>query len=153
MLFRSLGFTPDTTGPICRIRKDDVLIDIMPSDPNILGFANRWAESAIKHAQVMRLDDNHDIRVTDAPHFLAMKVEAFIGRGEGDYLLSHDLEDVVSLVAGRETLVSEMGHAPRELQEFVADFVRSNFANLSDAIQAHLPPDEASQAQIGRAHV
>ena len=60
------------------------------------------------------------VRVADAPSFIATKLEAFLDRGGGDYLSSHDLEDVLSVVDGRAELVAELGRAPPELRAFVA---------------------------------
>ena len=60
------------------------------------------------------------MRVADAPSFVATKLEAFLDRGGGDYLSSHDLEDVLSVVDGRPELAAELGKAPQELRSFVA---------------------------------
>ncbi len=36
--------------PICRWRLSDLVLDIMPLDEKVLGFSNRWYESAIRNA-------------------------------------------------------------------------------------------------------
>ena len=41
--------------------------------------------------------------------FLASKLEAYRGRGADDPYLSHDLEDVVAVIAGRPGCVEERG--------------------------------------------
>lgn len=40
---RALGFSPDMRpeAPICRWKIGDLILDLMPTDENILGFANR----------------------------------------------------------------------------------------------------------------
>ncbi len=42
-----------------------------------------------------------EIRIVTAPYFLATKLDAFRGRGKGDYFGSNDLEDIVAVVDGR----------------------------------------------------
>jgi hypothetical protein len=40
---RNLGLAEDSTSNvICRWRKGDLLIDVMPTEERILGFSNRW---------------------------------------------------------------------------------------------------------------
>lgn len=40
---RTLGLTEDTTpgAPLCRWRRDDLIVDVMPADGHVLGFSNR----------------------------------------------------------------------------------------------------------------
>src|ERR1700728_3120795 len=59
------------------------------------------------------------IRLITAPLFLAAKLEAFRGRGGGDYYASHDLEDVIALIDGRAELVGEITASTGELREFL----------------------------------
>ncbi len=51
---------------------------------------------------------------------LATKLEAWNGRGCGDHLRSHDLEDVILLVDGRSEITDEIAAAPDDLRAFVA---------------------------------
>jgi len=60
------------------------------------------------------------IRLVSAAAFVATKLEAFAGRGNGDFMSSHDLEDVLNIVDGREELADEMGAAPTQLRQAVA---------------------------------
>ena len=55
-----------------------------------------------------------------APVFLATKLEAFHGRGKGDYLFSHDLEDLMAVVDGRASLLEECRLSPPELRNGLA---------------------------------
>ena len=54
--FRQLGFKHDTTAdaPICRWRYRGVEVDLMPADPAILGFANRWYRSPLPRPNRLR---------------------------------------------------------------------------------------------------
>lgn len=96
-------------------------LDVMPIDEKVLGFSNRWYESALVEARTVRLRTGLDIRLITAPYFLGTKLDAFEDRGRGDYLESHDLEDVLSVVDGRPEIIGEMARAPASLRKFVAD--------------------------------
>ena len=60
-----------------------------------------------------------DIRIASAVAFLAMKWEAFGSRGAADPMSSHDLEDLISVVAGRAGIVAEIRAAPEEIRRYV----------------------------------
>jgi len=79
----------------------------MPLDEKILGFSNRWYRAAMEAATMHHLLRDLEIRVVTAPYFLATKLEAFRGRGRGDFLASHDLEDLIFVIDGRSTIVDE----------------------------------------------
>ena len=101
-------------------------LDVMPVKEDVLGFSNRWYESAMRSATPVALREGLSIRLITAPCFVATKLDAFRERGKGDYLASHDLEDVLSVVDGRPELVEEFRQADRELRNYVA----SVFVNL-----------------------
>jgi len=42
------------------------------------------------------------------PYFMACKLAAFRSRGEGDYLVSHDMEDIVAVLDGRPEVVKKL---------------------------------------------
>lgn len=90
------------------------------------------------------------IQVIRAPVFLATKLEAFAGRGQGDYLFSHDLGDVVSVVDGRDSLAVECREAPAELRDYLGERFRALLSSraLMDALPGHLPADAASQERL-----
>lgn len=118
---RRLGAHEDDSdgAPLCRWILDDVVVDVMPVDSSILGFTNRWYRRALATARTHRLPDGTDIRVLDAPHFVATKIEAFQGRGSGDFLASKDLEDILTVVDGRAELVEEIEATDPDLRAFL----------------------------------
>jgi hypothetical protein len=61
-----------------------------------------------------------------APLFLATKLEALRGRGSDDLPMSRDLEDILLLLDGRQTLVEEVADAPAGIVEYLA----KEFASL-----------------------
>ena len=67
------------------------------------------------------LPSGRSIRVITAPFFLGTKMEAFRGRGKMDFQASHDLEDFVAVIEGRDTLLREIAESPIELQHYLAE--------------------------------
>lgn len=151
---RQLGFTPDLSpaAPICRWRSGELLLDLMPTDPAILGFTNRWYGDALKQAINLTLPGGSTIRTLIAPHFLATKFEAFHGRGKSDYWASHDMEDIVCLIDGRAEIVAEVINCDSELRPYLqAEFAILNADPIfAEAIAGFLPGDPISQARAPR---
>ena len=149
---RNLGFTEDTSegAPLCRWQNGAIRLDVMPLDEAILGFSNRWYKAALESAQEYQLEQSIRIRVVTPTYFCATKIEAFKGRGKGDYLSSHDLEDLVAVVDGRPELVTELRSAPGEVRMHIAEFVGQLLKTDSfiDALPGYLLPDQASQSRI-----
>lgn len=128
-----LGWQPGSMvvqgDPLCRFRKGKLTVDVMPTDPTVLGFAGRWARDAIPHAELHSVGQ-WTVKVISAPFFLATKIEAFLDRGNGDYLASHDLEDLVIVVDGRPGIMDEVGVAPGDLREFLAEKLGDMWSRL-----------------------
>lgn len=80
---------------------------------------------------------------------MATKLEAFKGRGRGDFLGSHDFADVIALVDGRDELVGEIEGADADLRLYVANEVAGLLAadRFLDGIFGALRPDAGSQAR------
>jgi hypothetical protein len=150
---RSLGFSEDASedAPICRWVHKKTILDVMPLDEKTLGFSNRWYKAAMESAVTRRIAEDIEIRIVTAPFFVATKLEAFKGRGRGDIFGSRDLEDLVALVDGRETLVEEIRAETPELRSYVQSEVRGLLAKPAflDALPGFLLPDAVSQARIG----
>ncbi len=150
---RELGFSQpidDDTQIICRWEIDDIKVDIMPTDESILGFSNRWYSDAIKTAQEIQLGDKLRVKLLTAPYFLATKLEAFRGRGKGDYLASHDMEDIITIIDGRPELIDEIRASSHVLRKYLAtEFTKEMGSDdFREAIPGHLLPDESSQARL-----
>lgn len=120
--FSALGFSRDmaSEAPVCRWTYGGIQVDLMPTDPTVLGFANRWYDLAVRTSTSMTLPNGTIIRLISAPAFLATKFEAFADRGRGDLLASHDMEDIVNVVANRARIVEEVRAAPPELRQCLA---------------------------------
>lgn len=121
---RSTGFTEDTgaEAPICRYRATDIpdlLLDVMPTDPNILGFSNRWYPQALTAAKPYKMA-GETIQLVIPGYFLATKFEAWLGRGNGD-IFAHDMEDIVFVLEHRPTVAEELEHASPELKTYLGE--------------------------------
>lgn len=151
---KARGFREDTdeAAPLCRWRGDNVILDLMPTDPNILGFGSEWYEQARENAVKFILPSGKEIALITAPYFLITKLDAFAGRGKGDYMQSHDIEDIVAVVDGRPELIGELEAAGAELKSELASrfSVLRQDARFIDALAGHLAPDQASQARLPR---
>ncbi len=151
---RKRGFTHDMSeeAPICRWLYDSLQLDLIPSVPGILGFHNRWYTYAVESAQEAKLPSGASIKLITAPAFVATKLEAFKGRGAQDYLASHDLEDIITVIDGRAPLLDEARATPSELRQYLAEQVRAllEIPDFLDALPGHLPGDPASQAKLPR---
>lgn len=105
----ALFITDPITLEDVRLTNDvDLIVDFMPDDERILGFSNRWYAQGIETAVSHPLTGELEIKHLTAPLFIATKLEAYRGRGGDDPLGSHDLEDVVIVVDGREELLAEV---------------------------------------------
>lgn len=150
---RATGFREDAaSGVICRWRHPgtSLVLDVMPADPSILGFANRWYRDAARTAATRVLSGGVRVRVVSPPYLLATKVEAFLGRGRGDLLASRDVADVIALFDGRPELPGEVAAADPALRAYLARHLADVAppGRAGDVISAHLPPDGASQARV-----
>jgi predicted nucleotidyltransferase len=141
---RAVGFREDSRprAPICRwVSPDGEMLDVLPVQPALIGFSNSWYEIAFASASPIEIAPGLVIRIPSAAAFLASKCAAFADRGRADVLGSHDLEDLVALVAGRPSVLDELRAAPPEVAAHVAgvfaDFLRDPRAD--DAIGGALP--------------
>lgn len=98
-----------------------------------------------------QLSPDLEIRLVTAPSFLATKIEAFKGRGRGDFYASHDLEDLVFVIDGRSTIVEEVQTEAPLLREYLRTEIRGLLTTpgFIDALPGYLLPDAASQARLG----
>lgn len=149
---RQRGFVNDISkdAPICRWRIGAVTVDVMPTLEDILGFSNRWYPLALATAERALLPSGTAIRLVTPPVFVATKFEAFADRGNNDYLFSHDLGDLISVIDGRDEFIDECRRVVEELKDYLRKWMRRLLATPAflDALPGHLPGDAASQARL-----
>ncbi|MGI8945799.1 MAG: hypothetical protein ACR2GL_06125 [Thermoleophilaceae bacterium] len=119
---RQCGLTEAIDEPvICRWRSRDpeLLFDVMPTDPRILGFSNRWYPAAIADAKEVTLASGARIRAARPTLLVATKLAAWNGRGRGDLLRSLDIHDVLTLIDARPELRDEFTRADPDVRGYV----------------------------------
>lgn len=149
---RQQGFVEDQSeeAPMCRWVADGVVLDIMPTEPHVLGFGNEWYRLALETAIEITLSSGARIRRVTAPCFLATKLGAFENRGEGDYVMSRDMEDLVAVIDGRPGIVDEVTDCDATLRRHLGERMTTLLDDLrfTEALPGHLPGDAASQARV-----
>lgn len=117
---REIGFQNDiTSGVICRYQIQGIIVDIMPTDPSVIGFSNRWYPEGFSNAVNHVLDDQTTIRIFSLPYFVASKWEAYKSRGKNDYRTSKDFEDLVYILENADDFEEQMRNAPEHLKAYL----------------------------------
>jgi hypothetical protein len=124
--------------PLCRWQRQDLILDIMPTEPSVLGFSNSWYKSGIATAIPHTLPSGQQIWIFSIAYLLASKIEAFQGRGNRSFYGSHDFEDIVLLLDGCPTLEAEVDNADATVKAYLVDWFRTELANLKTYAPAHL---------------
>lgn len=149
---RQQGFLDDMQnhGPICAMNLGALRVDFMPDDPQILGFGNRWYVDALRTATPYRITQDIEIRLVHPVYFIATKLEAYLGRGNNDPLGSQDIEDILTLLDGRENLAAELKQAPAQVQQYIGKQLRNllNDRNFEFAVQSASSHDAAREDLI-----
>jgi hypothetical protein len=149
---KKIHFREDTRegAPTCRWVKEDTVLDVMPLDEKVLGFTNKWYKPAIEAAEEREILPGVTIKVISSPYFCATKLEAFDGRGAGDYLASHDLEDIITVIDGRTEIIEEISRAPEDVRNYISGKITGLLKNeqFLDALPGYLLPDDASQGRM-----
>ena len=149
---RASGFKHDMTqgAPKCRWLVDGIMVDVMAASGEASDWPSKWFPEALAHALPVKLSAICSANVVTAPFFIATKLEAFSDRGERDFYGSHDLEDILTVLDGRATVLEEIGNSPDVLRKYLSDWF-SDLISEADFIQClpgHVPPDSASQERV-----
>jgi hypothetical protein len=150
---RARGLTEDQKNGIIRRwhhRGSGLILDAMPARAGILGFENRWQAEALPHAIERELPSGARIRAVSPPYLLPTKLEAFKGRGRGDFLGSRDFADIVALLDGRAELTTEVAAVPGDVQRYLGEEARRllDTPRLLDGLAGAMRPDAASQERV-----
>jgi predicted nucleotidyltransferase len=148
---RQAGFAHDTRqgAPMCRWLYRGLTIDIMPADGGFMGLNTAWFKEALESAITMQIGGS-TLKIISPVAFIASKLAAFGDRGKGDYFGSHDLEDLMTVIDGRKSIVEEIAAAPKPLRSFIVRSVRDLHQDsvFQEACPGFLPPDDASQRRL-----
>ncbi len=125
--------------PICRYAFEDVLVDVMTTCPDAMGFSDPWYPEAFATAKLTKLPNGLKIRAIRSPLFLATKFNAWRDRAKGDYY-AHDMEDIIAIIDGRTELLDDIKRSSQEVQTFLAESFAQSLADqrFLDAIPGHM---------------
>ncbi|NIM48600.1 MAG: hypothetical protein GTN62_02690 [Gemmatimonadales bacterium] len=114
--------------------------DLAPAGQHAGASGNPWDEIAVATAVEAMLEPGFAIRHASAAAFLALKWSAYHDRGRDDPLNSHDLEDVLALIASRPSIAREAVEAPTQLRAYLAQQAEAFLANryAEDLLAGHL---------------
>lgn len=139
---RLQGFVHDVaSGVICRWNYQGLTVDVMPTDPAILGFGNPWYAPGFTQAQRYVLPDHTTIRLLSPVYFLGTKLVALRDRGWADLRVSQDLEDIVHLVDNRTELLAELAQAEDWVRTYIQEQLRALLGHpvFAEALSWTLP--------------
>lgn len=148
---RSLGFEActDEGAPVCRLVISGIRVDVMGSTDTAIGPTNRWYAEAIAGAEVHGVASDVEVLAISPIYFIATKLEAFRSRGGGDYVESHDMEDILTVLAGLPSLRTKVARAGSGVALAVRDELSSLVARegFLEAIWGHFEGDAPGQAR------
>ena len=147
---RQKKFQNDTStgAPICRWIFDGIVVDIMPDDPNILGFSNQWYKAGIKHRIKHQISETISIYIFPVEYYLSTKFEALQSRGGADLRGSSDLEDIVYILNNTTDVVRSIKSSPdwsvkNYLQKAFQQLL--NEPNIAEIIECTLSSEEQNR--------
>jgi hypothetical protein len=140
---RERGFSqrPSVTAHIHRWwSRDDDAFDLVPCGAHPGGSGQEWDRLALEESIAVDLGDGVQVRIASPPAFLALKWAAYRDRGVGDAFASHDLEDILALLASRPTVAEEVAGSTGRLRDMVAAETATflKVEELDDLLAGHL---------------
>jgi Nucleotidyl transferase AbiEii toxin, Type IV TA system len=127
--------------PLCRWRYQDLILNIMPTDSEVLGFSNSWYLPGMEAAIPYTLPSQQTILLFSLPYMLAAKIEAFLGREQESFYTSHDFEDIVLLLDGCPSLELEIERADFMVKTHLQVWLEASRNDLQLYGPAHLSPE------------
>ena len=149
---RKAGFKHDTSAgaPICRWMVDGCLVDVLPKDSAALGMNSKWFPEVLREAQLRDIGMGCKTCIISPALFLATKLEAFKDRGQGDYLLSRDLGDIITLVDGRASIIDDVSSSLPSIRASISEGFSELLKNpyFREAVPEHLPAIQGSRQRL-----
>lgn len=140
---REKKFANDTSqgAPICRWIYKDILVDVMPTDSNVLGFTNIWYNEGVDNKITKTLPNGTEVFVFPPEYYLATKFEAHKGRGGNDLRQSHDFEDIIYIFNNCSDLLDNISNANTSVKAYLKEECQNLLNNngLTEGIESALP--------------
>jgi predicted nucleotidyltransferase len=116
-----------------------ILFDLVPAGEHTGGTGSELDALALRSPVVVTID-SVAIRHVSAATFIALKLEAYNDRGNGDVHASHDIEDVIALIASRPSIVDDVLAAEPMVRKRIASFAALLMASdiADDILTGHL---------------
>lgn len=150
---RALGWSEDASegAPRCRwVHPVGGTADVMTATDAGFGFSNRWYPGVMRTAVAVEVAPGVSVHLVSLPYWIATKVEAFVGRGKGDWVTSTDIEDLLTVVSTRADLVHVVECAESEVRDFLverfSEWVASVDRPLLRAAHAHFESTKDGRA-------
>ncbi|MFT6202795.1 MAG: hypothetical protein ACI9V1_001126 [Spirosomataceae bacterium] len=120
---RAAGFANETnSGVICRYVYHDIIVDIMPTSGEVLGFTNKWYEVGAKNTTPLTLSNGQNITLFQLLYFIGSKFEALKSKRHGsDYRLNSDFEDIIYLFNNRTTIENDITSAESNIKDYIIE--------------------------------
>ncbi len=142
---RSLGFENNST-MICRWNVNGIVVDIMPTDANILGFTNSWYQPGLENKIQIKLPSKKNIYIFTLPYFLASKFEALYNRGDNDWRVASDLEDILLVVISNINSLDKINNSENKVRNYLVKSFSDLLSqpNINEILISHVK-EEAFQ--------
>lgn len=139
-LFRNGFYQTSEDNVMCRFRWQDLIVDVMSKTAVGWAPSNRWIELGYGRAENVTVA-GRTFKILPLPYFLATKFAAFHGRGAKDARMSHDLEDLVTVLDGGTQWIAQVQAADLEVRTFLCAEFQAILKDvrLQDAILGNLP--------------
>ncbi|MDO9340380.1 MAG: hypothetical protein Q7T72_07630 [Bacteroidales bacterium] len=127
--------------PACRFIYQDIKVDVMASDPDILGFSNQWYIGGVDNKITKTLPNGTEIFVFSPEYYLASKFEAHKSRGGDDLRQSHDFEDIIYILDNCIDLSGIISNAGVNVKAYLKEECQILMENdsLTEGIESALP--------------
>lgn len=125
---------------ICRFQYEDILVDVMNTQPILWAPANPWFGGGFRNSIAIDME-GRKIRIMPFNYFLASKFAAYFDRGGKNPVTSHDFEDIVYLLDNRTDWVESISNEKDgELKDYLLEYLNQilNNRRMQEAIEANL---------------
>ena len=114
--------------------------DLVPAGDHLGSSGQEWDRIAVEHRVAADLRDGIAAWHADAPTFLCLKWAAYNDRGNNDPHTSNDLQDIIALIAARDSLVEEAEASGIVACSFIATQAAKivGRADFDDLLAGHL---------------
>ena len=152
--FRELGFSHATEedAPICRWHYKNLIVDVIPTEGEILNFKNKWYPDGYSNSEEVQLPNKQSVRIFSLAYFLASKIEAFLERGNEDFLGSSDMEDIIAVLDGANNIEDKIFEAPKKVKLYLKKQFSSFLSDdrFLESLEGNIPSISKSSGRVER---